>query len=68
MFSGAGMEAVSKRGVCLSTLLVGVGLIREGSTKLVVRLRVGKISMDLDVVRVTVMYLVLFPASSTSNV
>ena len=68
MFSGAGMEAVSKRGVCLSTLLVGVGLIREGSTKLVVRLRVGKISMDLDVVLVTVMYLVLFPASSTSNV
>ena len=68
MFSGAGMEAVSKRGVCFSTLLVGVGLIREGSTKLVVRLRVGKISMDLDVVLVTVMYLVLFPASSTSNV
>ena len=68
MFSGAGIEAVSKRGVCFSTLLVGVGLIREGSTKLVVRLRVGKISMDLDVVLVTVMYLVLFPASSTSNV
>ena len=64
MFSGAGMEAVSKRGVCLRTL-VGVGLIMDGSRE-EVRLLVGLISFVL--VRVTVMNLVLFWLSSTLNV
>ena len=64
MFSGAGMEAVSKRGVCLRTL-VGVGLMMDGSRE-EVRLLVGLISFVL--VRVTVMNLVLFWLSSTLNV
>ena len=53
MFSGAGMEAVSKRGVCLRTLL-GVGLMMDGSEKEEVRLLVGLISTAFVLVRVTV--------------
>ena len=53
MFSGAGMEAVSKRGVCLRTLL-GVGLMMDGSEKEEVRLLVGLISTGFVLVRVTV--------------
>ena len=64
MFSGAGMEAVSKRGVCLRTLL-GVGLMMDASRE-EVRLLVGLISLVL--VRVTVMNLVLFWLSSTLKV
>ena len=64
MFSGAGMEAVSNRGVCLRTLL-GVGLMMDASRE-EVRLLVGLISLVL--VRVTVMNLVLFWLSSTLKV
>ena len=67
MFSGAGMEAVSKRGVCLRTLL-GVGLMMDGSEKEEVRLLVGLISTGFVLVRVTVMNLVLFWFSSTLKV
>ena len=66
IFSGAGMEAVSKRGVCLRTLL-GVGLMMDGSRE-EVRLLVGLISTGFVLVRVTVMNLVLFWLSSTLKV
>ena len=66
MFSGAGMEAVSKRGVCLRTLL-GVGLMMDGSRE-EVRLLVGLISTAFVLVRVTVINLVLFWLSSTLKV
>ena len=68
MFSGAGMEAVSKRGVCFSTLLVGVGLIEVNGWCELVRLLVGLISTGLVLVRVTVMNRVLFWFSSMLNV
>ena len=69
MFSGTGMEAVSKRGVCLKTLLLGVGLmIEDGSENEEVRLLVGLISTAFVLVRVTVMNLVLFWFSSTLKV
>ena len=66
MFSGAGMEAVSKRGVCLRTLL-GVGLMMDGWRE-EVRLLVGLISTAFVLVRVTVINLVLFWLSSTLKV
>ena len=68
IFSGAGMEAVSKRGVCFSTLLVGVGLIEVNGWCELVRLLVGLISTGLVLVRVTVMNRVLFWFSSMLNV
>ena len=68
MFSGAGMEAVSKRGVCFSTLLVGVGLIEVNGWCELVKLLVGLISTGLVLVRVTVMNRVLFWFSSMLNV
>ena len=66
MFSGAGMEAVSKSGVCFRTLL-GVGLMMDGWGESV-RLLVGLISTGLVLVRVTVINLVLFWFSSTLKV
>ena len=66
MFSGAGMEAVSKSGVCFRTLL-GVGLMMDGWGESV-RLLVGLISTGFVLVRVTVINLVLFWFSSTLKV
>ena len=61
------MEAVSKRGVCFSALL-GVGWMEEAAPKYEVRALDGVISIDLVLVRLTVMNLVLFWYSSMLKV